>query len=531
MNAPLWFSNLVFWSAQAALLVLTGGLLLRVLQIQQPRIVLVYWRVLLAISLALPFIQPWHRPRSIEALTLPSAHAGAPVLRVPDATVPLWHFLSLQLVAEIFWIVILAGIAARFVILVLGLLKLRQLRHHSSSVSPYPETAALLEQVGSQVKVDADFRLSPDVDSPVTFGFTVPMILLPQSFPLMDSGFQAAIACHELLHVRRCDWVHHLTEEVIRTCLWFHPAIAWLIARVRLAREQVVDFEVVGLTNARKTYLKALLEFTAVRAYAAFVPAPPFLAERQLAERIDLMLKEVRMSRTRLIISLTAIACCVVAAVTLAAWTFPLKGAPLAAQLKPIRSAINGQSTGASVDRDSIWIDTVKSGSMALQVRGAGMIVRGEGSGNSVARVTVSASVAAKIHTGETATINIQNGLMKAHVIRVNEGSTGESRSVDLGLESALPAGMGADHPVDATINVGELNNVLWINRPANTEANMSKPLFKIVGDGTSADRVNVKFGRASAQTIEILDGLKVGDKVILSDVSDWGKYDRIHLK
>lgn len=46
MNAPLWFSNLVFWSAQAALVILTGGLLLRVLQIQQPRIVLGYWRVL-----------------------------------------------------------------------------------------------------------------------------------------------------------------------------------------------------------------------------------------------------------------------------------------------------------------------------------------------------------------------------------------------------------------------------------------------------------------------------------------------------
>lgn len=66
-----------------------------------------------------------------------------------------------------------------------------------------------------------------------------------------------AIACHELIHVRRSDWAQHLAEEVIRTCLWFHPAIAWLIARVRLAREVVV------LTNVRKTYLKATLEFTA----------------------------------------------------------------------------------------------------------------------------------------------------------------------------------------------------------------------------------------------------------------------------
>ena len=168
---------------------------------------------------------------------------------------------------------------------------------------------------------------------------------------------------------------------------------------------------------------------------------------------------------------------------------------------------------------------------MALQVRGAGTIVRAEGSGNSVASVTVPASMAAGLHSGQSATVNTQNGVVKAHVIRVNEASTGEFRSVDLGLDSALPAGIGADHPVDATINVGELNNVLWVNRPANTEANMSKPLFKIVGDGTGAERINVKFGRVSAQTIEILDGLRVGDKVILSDMSDWGKYDRIHLK
>jgi beta-lactamase regulating signal transducer with metallopeptidase domain len=531
MNAPLWFSNLAFWSVQVAFLILSGGLLLRVFQIQQPRIVLVCWRVLLAISLALPFIQPWHRPPGVEAITLSSANIGAPGTHVPDATFSFWHFLSLQLAAEILGIVILVGIARRFVILALGLLKLRQLRHDSSSVSPYPETAALLEQVRSQVNVRVDFRLSPDVDSPVTFGFTVPMILLPQNFPSMDSRFQAAIACHELLHVCRRDWAHHLAEEMIRATFWFHPALIWLIGRMRLAREQVVDFEVVMLTSARKTYLKALLEFTTSRSCATVVPAPLFLAERQLAERIALMLKEVRMSRTRLILSLTAIACSIVIAVTLGALTFPLKGAPLAAQPKPIRSAIDGQSMGASVDRNSIWTDTVKRGSMAVQVRGEGTIVSGEGSANSVARVTLPTSLAAEVHAGQGATVNTRNGLVKAHVIQVKEAPTAETGSVDLWFDGALPAGVGANHPVDATIDVGELNNVLWLNRPVNIEANTSKPLFKIAADGTGAERVNVKFGRASVQTIEILDGLKVGDKVILSDMSDWSKYDRIHLK
>jgi HlyD family secretion protein len=84
---------------------------------------------------------------------------------------------------------------------------------------------------------------------------------------------------------------------------------------------------------------------------------------------------------------------------------------------------------------------------------------------------------------------------------------------------------------VDATINIGKLGGVVWIGRPAYSAANSSEPLFKIVDEGTAAQRVNVKFGHASAQTIQIVSGLKVGDKVILSDMSRWEKFQRIQLK
>jgi uncharacterized protein YaiE (UPF0345 family) len=120
---------------------------------------------------------------------------------------------------------------------------------------------------------------------------------------------------------------------------------------------------------------------------------------------------------------------------------------------------------------------------------------------------------------------------VKGHVIPVNEALTGEARSVDIGLNGPLPAGVGVGLPVDATIGIGELDNVLWVSRPVNVEANTSKQVFKIAGDGTGAERVNVRFGRTSVQTIEIVNGLKVGDKVILSDMSDWEKYERIRLK
>jgi beta-lactamase regulating signal transducer with metallopeptidase domain len=202
---PLWFSNLTFWSAPVALLVLAAGFLPRLLHIREPRVLLGFWRALLAISPVLPLVQPWHRVQSISAIAIAPDIAGASVALASNPTLTHWHFLSLQIIAQIFDVVILAGIAARFVVLALGLLKLRQFRRASLPISRFGESAAVLEQMRAHVNTRADFRLSADVDSPVTFGFTVLLILLPERFPSMDARFQSAIACHELLHVRRCD--------------------------------------------------------------------------------------------------------------------------------------------------------------------------------------------------------------------------------------------------------------------------------------------------------------------------------------
>jgi beta-lactamase regulating signal transducer with metallopeptidase domain len=352
MNMPLWLSNLLFWSVQVAALVLAAGFLPRLLKIRQPGVLLAYWRALLAVSLALPFFQPWHRLQGTGAIAatpgIVGENANARAILTASPATTHWQLPSVEVFASIVGSVLLVGIAARFVILAVGLLKLRQFRRGSSPISQLVDCVAVLEEMRARVHTRAEFRISTDVDSPVTFGFTSPVILLPERFPRMDEQFQAAIACHELLHVRRRDWVHHLAEEIIRTALWFHPAIAWLIGRVRLAREQVVDHEVVRLTKAPKPYVEALLEIMASRTLSAAIPAPPFLVERQLAERVALMLKEVRMSRTRLIASLITITCCLALTVTLAAWAFPLKVAPLPAQNPPQTGVTQGISGGVT---------------------------------------------------------------------------------------------------------------------------------------------------------------------------------------
>jgi beta-lactamase regulating signal transducer with metallopeptidase domain len=579
MNTPLWFSNLLFWSAQVAVLALAAAFLPRVLQLRQPRVLLAYWRAILAVAFLLPVIQPWHRVPFFSAIVI-----APDVTRVAETPIPVashWNFPSLELIAQILGVAILAGIAARFAILALGLLKLRQFRQSSSSISSFAETAAVLEEMRALVKAQAEFRLSSDVLSPVTFGFTAPVILLPARFPAMDVRFQSAIACHELLHVRRRDWAHHLLEEVIRAIFWFHPAIAWLIARVRLAREQVVDLEVIELTNARKTYLQALLEFTAGRA-AAPIPAPPFLVERQLAERVALMLKEVRMSRIRLIASLTAISCCIALAIVLAVWTFPLKAAPRLPQnpaqggvVQGVPGGVSGGVTGGvsgrvnarvpessaatppgqgvnggiaggisggvgapvrgisssdipTVENNTIWTDTVKRGPMVRQVRGLGTLVRAKDSANLIAKVVLPESLTSEVHANQSAVISTQDrSLAVGHVTSVSREVVNGTVTVDISLD-AVPTKFPTQ--IDATIDVEKLDNVLYVGRPAQGAQNSTIALFKIVKNGTEAVRVEVKLGRVSVNTIEILDGLKEGDKIILSDMSSYDNADRVHI-
>jgi beta-lactamase regulating signal transducer with metallopeptidase domain len=563
MNLPLWFSNLAFWIVQSALLAVVAGFLPQLFQIRQPRVLLGYWRVVLAICLALPFVQPWHRAPILGAIATAPENVDSSFAPASGPTATHWLFPSLHLVVQILGLVILAGIAARLAILGLGILQLRQFRRASAPISGFPEAAAVVEGMRTHVNVHAVFRLSSHVDSPVTFGFVSPVILLPERVLSVNERFQAAIACHELVHVRRHDWAHHLAEETIRAVFWFHPAIAWLIARIRLAREQVVDLEVVRLTKARKTYLEALLEFAANRPYTAAIPAPPFLVERQLAERVALMLKEIRMSRTRLTASLAVIAVCLALVTTLAAKAFPLQGEPLAAQSAPpggIAQGVSGGATGGvapgvsggvtggiergvgagvsqgtpdglpTVEGSHIWWDTVKRGPMLRQVRGLGTLVRADTSANLAARVMLPEAIAGEVRLNQNAVVDTHKGLVNGHVTRINLLSNG-TRSIYIVLDAALPEGTSADLQVDGTIEIERLENVLYVGRPVNGAENTSTSLFKLINDGKEAERVNVKFGRASVNKIEVLDGLNVVDRVILSDMSNWESVGRIRIK
>jgi len=104
-------------------------------------------------------------------------------------------------------------------------------------------------------------------------------------------------------------------------------------------------------------------------------------------------------------------------------------------------------------------------------------------------------------------------------------------RSVEITPDSALPEKLTPETTIDGTINVGELDHVVYIGRPANANANSQSSLLKIINNGTEAVRVKGKFGRESGSHIQILEGLQPSDTVILSDMSRWDKFDRVQTK
>jgi HlyD family secretion protein len=134
------------------------------------------------------------------------------------------------------------------------------------------------------------------------------------------------------------------------------------------------------------------------------------------------------------------------------------------------------------------------------------------------------------ISIGQSAVIDTRNGLIDGHVSRIDPSILNGTVTVDVSLKGPLPAAARPDLSVDGTIQIEKLDDVVYVGRPVFGQQDAAVQLFKVDPDGRYANRVKVTFGRSSVNTIEVKDGLKVGDKVILSDMSAYDSYDRIRL-
>jgi HlyD family secretion protein len=212
----------------------------------------------------------------------------------------------------------------------------------------------------------------------------------------------------------------------------------------------------------------------------------------------------------------------------------------MTSQLAPQEADVNQKKAAWDLRRQQLEDLKVKAGmSGTLTVvaveRGAQV-----GPGTNLARVANPTNLKAElriaetqtkdIHIGQYAEVDTRNGIVKGHVGRIDPSATGGTVGVDVIMDGELPPGARPDLSVDGTIQLEKLDNIIFVGRPAFGQENSTVTIFKVQQNG-EATATKVKLGRASVNTIEVLEGLQPGDQVILSDMSQFDAFDRVQLK
>jgi HlyD family secretion protein len=147
------------------------------------------------------------------------------------------------------------------------------------------------------------------------------------------------------------------------------------------------------------------------------------------------------------------------------------------------------------------------------------------------AELKIMETQAKDVQIGQAATLDLRlNTVVPGHVIRKDPTVLNGTVTVDVALEGELPAGAIPDLSVDGTIELERLNDVIYVERPTQGQEGSVIGLFRLTPDGKEAELVKVKIGRVSVSVVEILSGLKPGDQVILSDMSQYDTSDRVRI-
>jgi TonB family protein len=323
---PTLLANLGAYTAQVVVIAALGTLVAALLRVDAAGIRYAYWRLVLGACVALPFVQRWWDPAELA----PAAQAGVAMveaeLDVAMATTA--TAASPGATLDWFWIggvVLVAGIAVRAIWLAASLLSLRRMR----ALGQLAPASELHDELQRLLGTRAEIRHVDGLRQPVTFGAIRPVVLLPATLREHPEEIQRAVLCHELIHVQRRDWLWVLGEEAVRAVLWFNPAVWWLIARVQLAREELVDELTVLATNRRRAYMEALMAFADETPLA---PAAAFARRRHLFRRMVLLSKEGVMSSKRVVLSAAVMAIVMAAGSWYAVGAFPLTRALMPAQ-------------------------------------------------------------------------------------------------------------------------------------------------------------------------------------------------------
>jgi TonB family protein len=243
------------------------------------------------------------------------------------------------------WWLLCAGALARLGWLGVGAARLRQLRKRSQAVVLTPD----LEALRSHMAPRAEVRVSCEIAQPSSFGLRHPIVLLPERFFAMEPPAQRTVACHELLHVARRDWLWIGVEETVRGLFWFHPAVWWLVERIQESREQLIDRLVIARIPSKRAYMSALVAF-ADAGHRPATLATAFLRKRHLRSRVRVLVKESVMSRRRLVWTTVVLVCVMVGAIAGTVMALPL-GLPVGAAAGRAQQVVDAKEPGVTMPR------------------------------------------------------------------------------------------------------------------------------------------------------------------------------------
>ena len=354
-------ANVAAYSLQLAVLVAAALVATRVLRVRTPLLSLRFWQAALVAAVLLPLMQPRSDVtgrifESSSSFVSNSAPVAALTTRGID-------------VAQWMLLVVFAGIAARLLWLALGFIRLRGIVANAAPDSSLDEVARDLATI---LHTRATLTITDDIETPATVGVWRAIVLLPRRVLSLPPAVQRAVIVHELMHVKRRDWLHTIAEEFWCAALWFHPAARIVAERLSLARETVVDEATILLTRDRRAYAEALLAFSNPQPHLPGVTA--LVGRRHLSQRISLIAEEENMSRGRMFVGF-AIALIISAAATSSAISaFPITGAPEQARqiyrpgqgdgvtLPTVVREVKPKYTPEAMERKiqgSVWLETV----------------------------------------------------------------------------------------------------------------------------------------------------------------------------
>ena len=212
----------------------------------------------------------------------------------------------------------------------------------------------------------------------------------------------------------------------------------------------------------------------------------------------------------------------------------------MSSQLAPQEAEVNQRKAAWELRRRELGDLRVKAGMSGIlqlvpvergqQVNPGTNLARVANPTNLKAELRIAETQTKDIHIGQYAEVDTRNGIVKGHVSRIDPASSGGTVGVDVIMDGELPPGARPDLSVDGTIQLERLDNIVYVGRPAFGQENSTVTIFKVAASG-EAIATKVKLGRASVNTIEVIEGLNPGDQVILSDMSQYDAFDRVQLK